>query len=130
MIYVFDITTTKNTSSSNKKKTVLRMEQGIIYKIEISFPPGSAGLLHLQINDALHQVWPTNEGASFSGDNVEIDFENEYPLIAPPYELSAYTWNEDELWDHDVTIRLGIKSIPGATTMTTELAEAMAGAPY
>ena len=120
MIYVYEINTTTDYPSTNKLKTILKMQMGIIYKIEISFPPGSAGNLHIQICDALHQVWPTNEGADFAGDNVEIEFDDEYPLIQPPYELECFTWNTDTLWDHVLYLRLGIKAVSGVYYLSAE----------
>lgn len=111
MIYVFDFETVKNTAATAKQKTVLELERGITYKLDIVFPPGPAHLLHVQIRDTLHPVWPTNADSSFAGDNEVITFNDEYPLLEPPYQLEAYTWNLDDTYDHRVIIRIGIKAI-------------------
>jgi len=111
LIYVFDFETETIYGVNNKLKTVLELEKGVTYKLDIVFPPGPAHLLHVQIRDALHSVWPTNADADFAGDNHTITFEDEYPVIEPPYQLTAYTWNEDDTHVHRVIIRIGVKPI-------------------
>ncbi len=112
MIYVFDFETAGEGAytADNKLKTVLPLERGLTYKLDIVFPPGPAHLLHVQIRDAIHPVWPTNADADFAGDNATIIFEDEYPLLEPPYQLEAWTWNLDDTYPHRVIIRIGIKS--------------------
>jgi hypothetical protein len=110
VIYVFEITTVKNTPATAKKKTILPLCRGTTYKLDILFPPGPCALLHLQVCDSLHQVWPTNTGADFVSDDETITFPDEFPLDQPPYELYAYTWNEDDTYDHKLWIRIGIKA--------------------
>ncbi len=112
MIYVFDFETAGEGAytADNKLKTVLPLERGLTYKIDIVFPPGPAHLLHVQIRDAIHPVWPANTDADFAGDNEVITFEDEYPLLEPPYQLEVHTWNLDDTYPHRVIIRIGIKS--------------------
>lgn len=108
MIFRFSITTDTTYSESNKKKTVLNVARGIVHHVDVQFPSGPSGLLHLHINDALHQVLPYNTGESFASSNVNISFREFLPMLEPPYQFEAYTWNEDTANDHLVIIRLGI----------------------
>lgn len=111
MIYVFDFETAITYGADNKLKTVLELEKGVTYKLDIVFPPGPAHLLHVQMRDALHSVWPTNADADFAGDSCTITFDDEYPLSEPPYQLEAYTWNLDDTYTHRVIIRIGVQPI-------------------
>ena len=113
MIYVFDFETAGEGvyTADNKLKTVLPLERGLTYKLDIVFPPGPAHLLHVQIRDAIHSVWPTNTDADFAADRETITFNDEYPILEPPYQLEAYTWNLDDTYTHRVIIRIGIKSL-------------------
>lgn len=111
MIYVFDFETAITYGVNNKLKTGLKLTQGVTYRIDILFPPGPAHLLHLQIRDALHSVWPTNPDSDFAGDDDKITFDDEYPLIEPPYQLEAHTWNLDDTHVHRIIIRIGVKPI-------------------
>lgn len=108
MIYRFGISTAANTLETAKKKTVLKLCSGVIHQIDILFPPGSAGLLHVHINRALHQLWPTNSDQSFAADGDKISFREHYELTSVPYQLQAWTWNDDDTYAHDVIIRIGI----------------------
>lgn len=110
MIYVFDFSTATTYGASNKLKTVLPLERGVTYKLDIVFPPGPAHLLHVQITDAIHPVWPTNADSDFAGDNETISFGDEYPMLESPYQLECFTWNLDDTYDHRVIIRIGIKT--------------------
>jgi len=130
MIYAFDIQTPAKTLVTAKKKTILRMERGLIYRLEIVFPPGPVHLLHLTINDALHQVWPTNQDADFAGNNDKIEFDEELNIDEPPYELQAYTWNEDEAYAHWVQIRIGIRSLVGVPVISLLPEQLAALLPY
>lgn len=108
MMYVFNISTPANTAGTAKKETVLRIAHGIVKHVEIQFPPGPAGLLHLHINDALHQIWPYNTDANFASHNVNISFQDFIPVLTAPFEMKAYTWNDDDTFAHTVIIRFVI----------------------
>lgn len=108
MLFRFGITTPANTAESNKKKTLLKVSYGIVSQIDIQFPPGPTGLLHLHINNALHQVWPFNTGEDFASHNVNISFRDFIPVLVEPYEFQAFTWNTDDTFNHLVIIRIGV----------------------
>lgn len=108
MIYRFGISTPANTGASAKKRTNLKITAGVIHQLDLIFPPGPQGLLHVQINRGLNQVWPSNPEGSFAADNNMISFRERYEIMTEPYELEAYTWNEDDTYAHGVIIRIGI----------------------
>ncbi len=108
MIYRFGITTPASTAASSKQSTVLRVEKGIVHQIEIQFPSGPSGYLHLQIRNALHQVWPYNTDEYFASSNVNIQFKDFIPILEPPFEFVAHTWNLDDTYDHLLIVRIGI----------------------
>jgi hypothetical protein len=113
MVYVFSITTPKNTPEPSKgKTTIAKMERGIIKRFEIKFPPGPAGLLHVRIRRGSHQVWPTNPLGSFASDFETIAFDDEFDLTVPPYQLEIDTWNVDDTYDHTVYVRFLLKPAP------------------
>jgi len=108
MIYRFGITTPANTTSSGKKRTDLKITAGIIHQLDIVFPPGPQGLLHVQINRGLYQIWPSNPDESFAADNDKISFPEHYEITNDPYRLEAYTWNDDDTYAHSLILRFGI----------------------
>ncbi len=108
MIYRFGISTPANTSKGNQQKTVLKIARGIIHQLEVIFPSGPGGLLHVKINRGLHQVWPSNSDEAFASDNESLSFREHLELLTEPYKLEVYTWNEDDTYPHSVIIRLAI----------------------
>lgn len=109
MIYRFSISTaiTYNTEE-NKLKTDLPLTAGVIHQLDVLFPSGPQGYLHVKINHGLHQLWPTNPDGNFASSNEKISFKEFYELTSAPYKLNVYTWNEDDTYPHIVLIRIGI----------------------
>ena len=91
-------------------KTALKVSCGLVYKVEVAFPPGSAGLLKCQIYDGGFQVWPSTSGEFFATDNFCITFDDTYLKLSEPYQFDIYTWNEDEIYAHGLTVRIGMVS--------------------
>jgi len=120
MIYIYEITTPSNTPKESKQKTVLQLEKGIIKSVEVFFPPGPAGLLKVQICQGVHQVFPKNTDGYFSSDHETIKYNDEYALLEPPYQLEAYTWNEDDTYAHMCQIRFLIAPVPGALRLSPQ----------
>jgi len=120
MNFAFNITTPKSTPESSKQKTVLNLVRGKIIKVEVQFPPGPQGLLHVHINRANHQIWPFNPDSSYVGDAQIIVIPADYYLDQPPYQLECYTWNEDDTFEHMCIIRIDIMVEKPEQEMTAE----------
>lgn len=110
MIYTANITTPKNTAKTALKHTVLQVTTGLVYKVEVYFPPGSAGLMGVAILDGLFQVWPSSAGEFFLGDTCLISYDDLYLKEAAPFQFSIYTYNLDTTYDHFAAIRVGMVS--------------------
>jgi len=108
MIYVFPFTVQKNTTEENQQLKRLKLCYGIIHQLDIVFPAGCVGLVHCHINDALHQIWPTNPDATFHGDGETISGKEFYELAVEPFELQLWAWNEDDTYDHTIVVRFWI----------------------
>jgi len=111
MVYLFSVARLPEGTEDTQSQTRLLLCRGIIHQLDIYFPKGSYGLLHLHINNALHQVWPKNSGETFYGNDISVSFPESYPLLEEPYQLQAWAWNEDETYDHQVIIRIGIYGV-------------------
>jgi len=126
MNYAFNITTPAQTPETNKLKTVMKLFRGLINKVEIQFPPGPAGLLHVHINRANHQVWPANAESHYIGDDQTIVIPAKYELDQPPFQFECFTWNEDDTFDHLVIIRFDIELAIPEQLLTPEYLAAQA----
>ena len=110
MIYTATITIDANTAEVDAVRTVLRVGKGLIWRIEVEFPPGCAGLAHLKINDGLYQLFPATPGESFASDGTVIGFDDLYLKNSAPFEFAITTWNLDEAWPHTLQVRVAMAS--------------------
>lgn len=112
MFYDLSLTIPKNTSEAVPLELPLILCRGVINHVEIGFPPGCAGLAHLQIRRALHQLWPTNPSGSFNTDGYNILFDEAYELFFEPYLVDLVAWNLDDTYPHTLEVRIGIEPMP------------------
>jgi hypothetical protein len=110
MIFAPIINTPANTYETDKIRTRLDVIIGLIYQIEVYFPPGPSGLLHVQIFDSNYQIYPSDSDSSFIGDNNSFSFPDLYAKNDKPAYLDIYTWNLDDTYDHYCQIRIGMAS--------------------
>jgi len=110
MIYGTGITTAAGGSKATATRTTLRLTKGLIWLMEVDFPPGCVGLVHVQIFDGNYQLLPASPDKDLSGDGRLLRYDDLYLKEAAPFEVSIVTWNEDELWDHTIQIRVGLAS--------------------
>jgi len=88
----------------------MHLVHGIIHQVEVGFPPGCAGLVHVAIFRFEHQAWPTNPDDEFAWDDYNVKIEREFfGLTTRPYELTLRAWSEDSTFAHTITCRLGLK---------------------
>lgn len=110
MIYVKDITTSADTAKADALPVILKVTKGLVYKVEVDFPPGAAGLHHVVICDGTYQVWPSEAHTTFHADGVTISFDDTYLKVSEPFEFVIYTYNLDDTFDHFVQVRIGLVS--------------------
>jgi len=110
MIFQASITTTANTSKLIPKETLFKCVKGLVYKLSLFFPPGSRGLMGVQVFDANYQVYPTTVGEWFVGDNIHYNFDDTYFKNAEPFNFIIKTHNLDDLYDHELIVQIGMVS--------------------
>ena len=122
MIFVFPVTTPANTAESAKQKTALKLTAGHINFVELHFPPGVNALAHLSINYGLYQLFPSNQDADFSSGSETIDWIEDIELDQPPFEFVAYSWNDDDTYEHTITVRISITTGKGGQSLQDQIA--------
>lgn len=108
MYYDAKITIPANTPQNSPVIERLKLTKGIIHRAEVEFPEGCAGLAHVTICQAIHQVFPTNPDGDFNSDNFVIAWNDFLSLEVEPYEVQLLGWNEDDTYEHTITVRIGI----------------------
>lgn len=110
MIYTGNITIPKDTPSNRPVREPIIVVRGLVYKVEIEFPPGPEGTTHIVINDGGFQVWPTTPGVDFASDDYTISFDDTYLKTVSPLEFQIYGYNTDTVNNHSVQVRIGMVS--------------------
>lgn len=110
MVYASTITVAANTLEGDATRTVLPVTNGVVWLIEVDFPPGCMGLAHVQLFDGKYQLAPASMDESFHGDNVTYSFDDLYLKHSAPFEFVVKTWNLDEVWPHGIQVRVGMAS--------------------
>ncbi len=130
MEYVFRLTIPANTPKSSPERLNCQLTHGIINHVSVCFPPKKCNLAHLVIYRFEHQVWPTNPEESFAWDDYTIEFDEEFELLEWPYTMSIRGWNEDDTYEHTITVRFeiggrkwGLADLLAMTTPITRLEE-------
>lgn len=108
MIYSDSITTVKGGSEEQAASTALLVTSGLLWMLEVDFPPGCCGLAHIQIFDGLYQVFPASPEKSFHGDNCTVHLDDLYFKQTAPFEFRVVTWNTDTKFDHELQVRIGM----------------------
>lgn len=110
MVYAKSITTPKNTASASPLETTLKITKGLIYFLEVFFPPGSSGLLHIKIMDGNYQLLPSTTNETLFGDNSQVKYDDLYIKDSEPFSLKIVTYNLDDTYDHMLQVRVGLVS--------------------
>ena len=108
MFYDFSFTVPAGTTAALPHVEHVKLTHGIIHRVEVGFPDGCKGTVHVAIRHGLHQAFPTNPQGTFHSDSYNIAFNDHYPLTSKPYRLSLYGWSPGTTYPHDITIRIGL----------------------
>jgi len=112
MFYDLSLTIPANTTKLAPLAQDFLLCRGVINRVEIGFPPGCAGLAHLQINRTGTQLWPTNPQGSFNTDSYTIVFDEHFEMFYEPYQVDLTAWNLDDAYPHTLELRIGIEAMP------------------
>ena len=125
MLFEASITIPKNTTQAAPEEVILKIAHGIITKIMVRPRPGHAALAHCVIRHHEHQIAPSIEGMSFSGDTFPIDWEEYYEMYHEPYELKLEGWNDDDTYPHTFDVFVAV--LPRKAILALAVVDAIKG---
>ncbi len=117
MLYIYAIEVPANTARRAPVTQELQLTHGIITHVEVEFPPGCAGLAHLQVEHQGGHLWPTNPEGDLASDDYVISWEESIDLTSSPYKLRTVAWNDDDTYAHTLTIRITMSSTEGRSAL-------------
>jgi len=109
MLYSYSCLFRKNPGEPISEKHILKLASGIINGIEVFFPHGCCGLVHVHLDDGLYQIVPVNSDEMLVGSGNPIKFNEDIKFISEPYELQFYGYNEDTANDHCIDVRIELQ---------------------
>jgi hypothetical protein len=129
MLFEASITIPAARTWANPATVILPIGHGVITKIMVRPRPGHAGVAHCVIRHHEHQIAPSQESMDFHGDAFPIDWEEDYEVSQPPYELKIEGWNDSTLYPHTFDVFVAVldrqRTLITATTDAIRQALAM-----
>ena len=110
MFYSYTLTVPAGTPVTAPVIVLMPLDYGMVHQIEVGFPPGCAGLVHVAIWHCEHQAFPSNPDGDFAWDDYNIIIRNEaYPIDVKPYLFTLRGWAPSAALAHTVTCRIGLR---------------------
>jgi hypothetical protein len=126
MIFVSAIKTTHLTTKAAPLITPIPITKGKITQVMVFFPPGVNALAHIKVLYGLYQLFPGNEQGDFAGGDVLINWVEDVDITADPTMLTAVTWNDDDTYDHTITVHVVMTPAAQSTNVADVLAQIQA----
>jgi len=111
MRYGAFLTVTGGTLEAVPDTKIMPVCHGIVVDVDVMFPPGSAGLLYLQIWYHERQVFPETGGGAFRGDDHLFQFPDSLRLDEQPYTLELRGWAPDAELFHTVFVQVTVAPV-------------------
>lgn len=108
MFYDFTLTVPANTAKSAPASETMKLTTGIIHRVEIQFPSGCLGAVHVYLEHEGHQFLPSNPDGSFASDGYTIPIDEHYEIKSGLTDMWVRGWSDAEDYDHTITVRVGI----------------------
>ena len=106
MQYTKDVTFSSSGSSTNQTSAIIKAARGVIHRIEIVFPSGCAGLVHVQLFTGGHPIAPTTFTQTYSGNGDVLEIPEFIELRKDFNIITIKGWNEDDTYDHKILFRI------------------------
>jgi hypothetical protein len=121
VFYEFPLTIPANTPATAPTQQTVELSPGTISRVELQFPRGCVGLVHVKVLHALHQVWPTNPDGDISSEGYNVAWSDDYDLSEPPFQFILSGYNLDDSFPHTIIFRFQLtRSTPPAAPTTPD----------
>lgn len=114
MFYSFDLTIPAGTAAASPVELDVDLVPGVIHRVEIQFPLGCRGLVHIQVWQEFHQVWPTNPGGTLAGNGDLIAWNDNHELVEGQSRLTLRGWSPGTAFEHVITFRFALLAAAAA----------------
>jgi hypothetical protein len=108
MLYVVEVTVPANTPESSPVEEELFVDSGVITKIEVLFPPGTAAKVWTRALIGHYQLFPRPFGAWLKGDGEKVEADMYYPVSEGGELLRIQAVSPATLYQHTIIYRFTV----------------------
>ena len=108
MLFEYALTIPANTAATAPAETEAPLAPGTVARVDIQFPRGCVGLVHVQVWREEHQVWPVNLDGNISAEGLVVSWPEDYDLDDDPLAFTLRGWNLDDSFPHTITFRFAL----------------------
>lgn len=106
MLYCLEITVPANTPKENPVEKEVEIQEDVIVKVSIRFPPGPSGLLKVAVFYGEEQITPFHEHEWIAGDDEVVEDTLYFKCPEKPCPITIKAYNLDEAYDHTALVRI------------------------
>jgi len=101
--YSYEYTFEEGHSKQSQESLEMPCAWGTLTNMNISFPAGCHGVVHVHVDQELHQIFPTNAEADYALDDYTLPITDEYELIEGTRKIYLTGWNEG-IYPHKISV--------------------------
>lgn len=108
MLFDYDIVVPAGTPKETPEIRVCVLTSGLLNEIRVKFPPGPATLVHITVQDSLHQILPVNADGDLNLDDETVISSNLKYKLQAPFEVSIVGWSPFAVYEHTITCQFDV----------------------
>ena len=108
MFYAFKRTIVTGDAIATPWRIDMHLSAGIVHQVDVLFQDGCNHGVQVQIFQGDHQLWPSNRGATLTGNATIISFREFHELEPGESVLIAKMWGDGVITGKDVIINIGV----------------------
>lgn len=125
MLYRYALTIPAGTAQDDPVADTVGLTYGVLRNVDVSFPPGCAGLVHVAVRYHEHQIIPLSPRTWLAWDDYTVTWPEEIPIFWDPYTFDLVGWSEDDSFDHEVVFRFDV--LPPRSHQAGDLVQRLLG---
>lgn len=106
--YFYEIDVPANLAEASAIESEVILTPGILNYITISFPDGAGGLVHCQIMETEHILFPTNPDVSYAWNDYTFPIFTSKTIYQHNNRFKIKAWNFDELYQHTISVAFNV----------------------
>ena len=111
MFFEYPVTVPAGTLKAAPVVEELPLAAGAITRVDVQFPAGCSGMVHVSIWRSDHQLWPVNLDNDIAGEDAIVSWPESYDLEDEPFSVIAKAWSPGTTHDHTITLRFALLSL-------------------